>query len=310
MEKEKPLVFIILLNYNGTDDTIDCLKSLKKVDYPNMKVIVVDNASTDNSVNRLVDFQKKYSYIFLQSEVNNGFSAGNNIGIKYALDNNADYVLLLNNDTVVEPNFLSIAINESENNEKIGLTIGKILYYKEPNLIWYGGGELRQPYNYPVHLGFKKDKDDPEYNCNKFVTYASGCYFLLKRKTIEDVGLLNEDYFMYCEDTDYSIRVVKNGYCMLYCPKSVIYHKVSSSTGKGSFFSTYYIARNSIILYKKYFTGKKRIIAILFWYYKMFRTSLNGNLNRKAFWSGVRAGKKGELGQAFKDIKDTRNINK
>ena len=163
--------------------------------------------------------------------------------------------------------------------------------------MWYGGGELRQPYNYAVHLGFRENKDNPEFNEQRYVTYATGCYFLLKRQAIENVGLMDEDYFLYCEDTDYSIRMVRGGYKMLYCPQSVIYHKVSASTGKGSALSTYYIAGNNIILYKRFYSGKVKTISLLYWFYKMFRSALKGNLNQKAFWKGIRAGRKGEIGK-------------
>ena len=301
MSEEILLVFIVLLNYNGAEDTIDCLKSLQKIDHPAVKTIVVDNASTDDSVERLNIAQKDYEFILLKSEENNGFSAGNNIGIRYALESGADYVLLLNNDTVVEPDFLSVAIEASEHDNSVGLTIGKILYYKESDLIWYGGGELRQPYNYSIHLGFRENKDNPKFNTQRYVTYATGCFFLLKRQAIEKVGLMNENFFMYCEDTDYSIRMIRCGYKMLYCPQSVIYHKVSSSTGKGSAFSTYYIARNNIILFKHFFSGRKRTVGLLYWFYKMIKSMLKGNIDRKAFWKGVRAGNRGEIGKVSID---------
>jgi GT2 family glycosyltransferase len=299
LKEEKPLVYIVLLNYNGAEDTVDCLKSLEKVAYSNMQVVVVDNASTDDSVALLRSIQNQYGFVFLQSNENNGFSAGNNIGIKYALENNADYVLLLNNDTVVEPDFLSVAVEASEHDDSVGLTIGKILYYKEPDLIWYGGGELKQPYNYSIHLGFRENQNKPEFNQQRYVTYATGCYFLLKRTAIEKVGLMDEDYFLYCEDTDYSIRMIRSGLKMLYCPQSVIYHKVSASTGKGSAFSTYYIARNNIILFKRFFSGKERAVGLLYWFYKMFRSMLKGNLDRRAFWKGIRAGQSGEVGKTI-----------
>ena len=297
--EEQPFVYIVLLNFNGAEDTVDCLKSLQKVDYPAMKIIAVDNASTDDSVRRLTVSKKDFEFILLKSKQNNGFSAGNNIGIRYALDHGADYVLLLNNDTVVEPDFLSAAVAASEKDKNVGLTIGKILYYNEPELIWYAGGELKQPYNYPIHCGFRQKKNAPEYNQKRYVTYATGCYFLLKRKAIEKVGLMDEDYFLYCEDTDYSIRMTRGGYKMLYCPQSVIYHKVSASTGKGSALSTYYMARNHILIVKRFFSVKERVVGLSYWFYKMLRSMLKGDLNRRAFWKGVRAGMNGELGNTF-----------
>jgi GT2 family glycosyltransferase len=299
LKEEKALVYIVLLNYNGAGDTVDCIESLKKVTYPNMQVVVVDNASTDESAVILSIREEQDGFILLRSNENNGFSAGNNIGIRYALENGADYVLLLNNDTVVEPDFLSVAVEASEHDDSVGLTIGKILYYKEPDLIWYGGGELKQPYNYSIHLGFRENQSKPEFNQQRYVTYATGCYFLLKRAAIEIVGLMDEDYFLYCEDTDYSIRMIRSGLKMLYCPQSVIYHKVSASTGKGSAFSTYYIARNNIILFKRFFSGKERAVGLLYWFYKMFRSMLKGNLDRKAFWNGIRAGRSGEVGKTI-----------
>ena len=211
------------------------------------------------------------------------------------MENRADYVLLLNNDTVVEPDFLTVAIHASEDDSSVGLTIGKILFFKAPDRIWYGGGEFKQPYNYAVHLGYMEKSDTPAYNQTRYVSYATGCFFLLKRETIQKVGLMNEDYFLYCEDTDYSIRVVRRGMTMLYCPQSVIYHKVSASSGKVPASKSYYLARNSILIYRRYFTGKERVIGMAYWYYKMFKSALKGQLDLRMFLKGVRAGRRVEI---------------
>ena len=137
-----PKVEVIILNWNGVSDTLDCLASLKKVNYKNFEVIVVDNNSSGNDVeiieNKFGDFAKE----IIVNSANLGFSGGNNVGIKYALGNNAEYVLLLNNDTVVEPDLLDVLLEKIESNIQIGIVAPQINYFDEPNKIWTEGGKI------------------------------------------------------------------------------------------------------------------------------------------------------------------------
>lgn len=259
----EPKVSIILVNYNGFRDTIECLQSLREITYPNHEVIVVDNASTNESVKEIGDFIRE-GEILIPSEVNGGFSAGNNIGIKYALEHEAEYCLLLNNDTVVEPDFLGKLINGFEFSGKCGLTIGKILYESKRELIWYAGGSLSPKTARTEHWHYR-EKDEGLPDTVQKVTFATGCCMCLSRKTIDTVGLMDESYFLYEEDADYCCRITKAGFDMVYVPQARIYHKVNASTGSRSHVSQYYSIRNKYWLIRNNMTGTHRLVSYIFY---------------------------------------------
>ena len=144
-------VAIILVNYNGAEDTLECIASILKSQYENYKIIVVDNCSTDSSY-EILDKQKEfYNFVLIKAKSNDGFSAGNNIGIKYALNNGADYILLLNNDTVVETDLIGYLLEGFKNSNNCGATICKIMCYPQKSIIWYGGGTLSKKTARTVH---------------------------------------------------------------------------------------------------------------------------------------------------------------
>ena len=251
----EPKVSLILVNYNNHKDTVECVKSLLKIDYRNFDVIVVDNASTEN-ISTIDDTFLRDSTYLIKSSVNNGFSAGNNIGIEYAKKNlHPNYILLLNNDTVVKQDFLLKLVDCAIRYEDNALISGKIYYYNKNNILWYAGGYYNAESGFSGHYGYKKE-DDGRYDEEKDVTFITGCLMLIPIKILEKVGLLDECYFLYSEDTDYCCRVMNFGYKMLYCPESVIYHKVSATTGDKSEFQQYYMLRNYLYMISKYSTHK------------------------------------------------------
>jgi Predicted glycosyltransferases len=245
-------VSIILLNYNGAEDTLECVKSLEKINFENYSIIIVDNQSTDNSYN-IIKENLGHKHVILSSGKNGGFAYGNNIGIRYALEQGADYVLLLNNDTLVEPDFLQELVKAAEEDDKVGLVTGKILYESKRNLIWYGGGRINWERFYGEHFQGVDDKTEVSRN----VTFATGCLMLVKREVFNAVGLLPEEYFMYYEDVDFCAGLQEKGYLIRYVPTSVIYHKVSASTGEEeSAFAVEWNTRNRLKFIRKY---KKKI---------------------------------------------------
>lgn len=250
----QPKVSIILVNYNGYRDTIECLQSLRDITYPNYEVIVVDNASTDESAGEISSFTKD-NEILIMSKENGGFSAGNNIGIKYALEHNTDYCLLLNNDTVVEPNFLDKLISGFAFSGNCGLTIGKILYESNRDTIWYAGGSISRKTAKTEHWHYREIDEGLQDN-PQVVSFATGCCMCLSKETIEKVGLLDERYFLYEEDADYSYRIADAEFELLYIPEARIYHKVSASTGNSSKASQYYTIRNKYMFIKERFESK------------------------------------------------------
>ena len=203
-------VFIILLNYNGYNDTLEAIESLEKIEYKNYSIVVVDNNSTDNSFDILKEKIGKKHYL-IKSGKNGGFAFGNNVGISFALENGADYVLLINNDTEVKSDFLNILVDTLENKEEVGLATGLILNYYDKSKVWYAGGEINWDKFYGLHVD--EDKNVNEIKLEpKEITFATGCLMLIKREVFEKIGLLPEDYFMYYEDVDFCANIIKNGY--------------------------------------------------------------------------------------------------
>jgi len=245
-----PKVAIIILNWNGFNDTRECLESLKSIHYCNYEIILVDNNSQGNEYQILKEKYKGFVNWFIKNDYNLGFAGGNNSGIQIALKNNFDYILLLNNDTVVEPDFLNKLVENGEKNKNIGILTPKIIYYSNKNLIWSAGGYISKikASGFPYGLNKSVKSNDRE----RFCTFASGCCLLIKTEVFNNIGLLDDLYFLYLEDTDFCFRAIKNGYKILYIPSSIIYHKVNTSTTKENLLlPLYYSIRNRLYFARK-----------------------------------------------------------
>lgn len=255
-----PKVSIVILNWNGWQDTLECFESLKKITYPNYEVVIVDNNSTNESVekikNWISDKKSATAYKLLINGCNAGFAGGNNQGIKYAIKNKSDYILLLNNDTIVEFGFLEKLVEIGESDQKNGIIGPKIYYENDKKRIWFGGGKINWLKTQGIHLDLNKEDIDEVKNINNgrdffMVDYITGCAMLIKKEVIKKIGLLSEDYFLYYEDTDYCLRALKAGWQSVLTPKSNIWHKVSRSTKEFSPSYLYYHARNELMLSRK-----------------------------------------------------------
>lgn len=250
MEKR---VSIILVNYNTTQDTIECIKSLQNIDYNNFDIIVVDNKSQQDEFYKLDKFIKNIeNCTLISSDKNGGFAYGNNIGIRLAKKRKSDYILLLNSDTEVEKDFLNYLVAAIEENIKsIAITIGKINYYYDKNKIWYGGGAINWSNYTGVHFG-ENQTDNGQCDIKKEITFATGCAMLINTNINTDITL-PEEYFMYYEDVDFCARLVNEGYKIIYEPKAVIYHKVGASGGgEASPFTLRWSNRGRLIFMNKY----------------------------------------------------------
>lgn len=226
-----PKVSIIILNWNGKNDTIECLESLKKITYLNYETIVVDNGSKGDDVKVLRDMFGEYIYI-IENYKNYGFAEGNNVGMRYALKKGTDYILFLNNDTVVDPQFLSELVASAESDPLIGIVGPKIYFYDEPNKIWFAGGNISMWRCNTWHIG-KGELDKGQYDIIQEVDFITGCALLAKRQAIERIGMLDPEYLSYYEDADWCIRAKRQGDKIMYVPKAKLWHKGSSSTGGG-----------------------------------------------------------------------------
>ena len=275
-------VYVILVNFNNSKMTKDCIESIKKSSYKNYSIVVVDNASCDDSYDSLsLLFGNSENIYILRAVENNGFSAGNNIGINFALNRGADYIMLLNNDTVIDENMIQLL--HSKATEKT-VTTPKMYYYSRPNVIWYAGGELEYKYGGARHLGL--DKEDSEtFSLVKSCTFVTGCCVMIHRNILEKVGLLDETYFMYGEDVDYSIRLQEEGIEILFVPTAKLWHKVGGSgTSK---INIYYDTRNKLYIMDKYGFPKiskvRYRVKILLLYIRGILKKNNDTFFRKAY---------------------------
>lgn len=252
MEK---LVFIIMLTWNGWRDTVECVESCRKLTYPNFRILVVDNGSSDGSETIL---RERFPDIkFIQTGTNLGFAGGNNVGIRYALEQGADYVWLLNNDTTVAADALSALVKIAEGNQAAGMVGSKIVYYDNPQRLWFAGAVLdsKKPYR-PYHRGLN-EMDRGQYDVACETGYVTGCSLLARKEMMNAAGLLDEGLFLYFEDVDWSARAKTAGWKLVYCPGSLVYHKISlSSGGADSPTIFYYTARNRLLFVKRNFPDK------------------------------------------------------
>ncbi|MCU5433795.1 glycosyltransferase family 2 protein [Bacillus mobilis] len=249
----QPKVAIIILNWNSYNDTSECLESLGKMHYKNYHVFLADNDSKDGSFESLKkEYQEnKYSsnITFIQTGSNLGFAGGNNVAIKKAYENGFDYFWLLNNDTVVEENALIALIENIDKSPEIGI-VGSKIYYYGTNKIWFAGGKVSTSTGVAGHIGLRA-VDNGQFDKVESVDYITGCSLLFRREILETVGYMNEDYFLLFEETEWNIRIKQKGYKILYIPDSIIYHKVSiSSGGENNIapYAAYYEIRNGYVM--------------------------------------------------------------
>lgn len=239
MENKWPKIFIVVLNYNGYGVVKKCLSSVFKTEYPNFEVVFVDNDSKDGSLEEAkLNFSKAH---FIKNGSNFGFGAGNNVGIRFALERMADYVLLLNNDTIVDPKFLTKLISVAEK-EKAGIASPVIFDYQGKN-IWFSGGKINWWKMKTVHRNKPSTKEFFESD------FISGCSMLVSKDVFAEIGLFDEDFFLYWEDADLSFRAKKAGFKNLIVSSSWIYHLEKSQ--KDSKSKIYWLVFSGLLFFQK-----------------------------------------------------------
>lgn len=290
----EPFVTIILVNYNTGEHTVECINSLSDIMYSNYEVIIVDNASDENDIEKLRMIQNPKVRL-IESKQNLGFSGGNNLAIKEALKK-SDYVMLLNNDTTVEKDFLTEMINRANSSNEIGVVCPKIFNYYNRQEISYGSADINY-FKGGVYIYGINERNETVYNTPREITFATGCCMLIKKEVLEKAGFLPEEYFLYFEDTDYSVKILKSGFKMWYEPKAVIYHKESVSTEKCSPNYQYYFSRNRFMFIRNNFPNKYKITAYPISFLYIIKSILKGRFNVSNCYEGIRdffLGKKGK----------------
>jgi len=249
-------IYIILVNYKSVEHTLECIQSIYDSTYKDIQIIVVDNHSEDHC--RSIINNKYQHVVVIENEYNIGFAAANNIGIRKALKNNPGYILLLNNDTVLEKNCLSFLLDAGKEHPGCLIT-GKILNYYNRKLLWYGGGALN-PYKGDANTFGFRQLDNGQCDVEMFCSFASGCCMLIPSEIAAEYPL-SENYFLYYEDVDYCNQINQHNIGIFYTFKAVIFHKESASTKKSSALYSYFFSRNRLLYISKNIRGLKKACA-------------------------------------------------
>lgn len=240
-----PQVSIVVLNWNGRDDTLACLGSIAQSSYPAVKVIVADNGSEDDSVSRIRGAFPAVQ--LMENGANLGFAAGNNRGIEAALAQGAEFVLLLNNDALIAPGALEALLADAAQHPRAGVFSGRIVFGDGSNRIWYAGARWHADRQFFEHVGYGKPDGD-EYAQPGLTDYASGCAFFVRAEVFKAIGLLDERFFLTYEESDFCYRARGAGFECRYVPAARFEHKVSASFGGESTpLHDYFYTRNLLL---------------------------------------------------------------
>lgn len=287
------LIGLITVLYNS-DDVLDAFfKSLSEQSFTDYHLYMIDNSVSQSSTQLIRILTDKYSiknYDHIKNENNIGVAEGNNQGIEKALQDGVEYILLLNNDIEFDQKNLLGGLYDYaiQNDEKI--IIPKI-FYSGTNKIWMAGGTMLESKGYGVHIGDGKE-DEGQFNNKAYFTYAPTCFMLIHKSVFEKIGLMDEKYFVYYDDTDFVYRALKKGFKILYLPEFIIQHRVAYSTGGSeSLFSIYYCNRNRMYFILKNLNFKNKIPALLLIFFSSFvKLFLYNSDQRKNLLKGLNDG--------------------
>ena len=254
---KQPLVSIITVNYRQPEVTCELLISLEKINYQNIEIWVVDNHS-DGSLKAKVK-NRFPSVNVIESKANLGFASGNNLAITQA---NGQYLMFLNNDTEVTPNFLEPLVEVMETNEKVGICASKLHYFHHPDTIQYAGSSDLHPFKIQSFAVGYGEKDSGQYDIIKPTNLAHGAAMMVRTSIIKEVGLMPEEFFLYYEEIDWCLKIRDAGYQIYFVPQSLVLHKESISVGKQSAIQVYYKTRNRILLARKWRTGLGKLLSL------------------------------------------------
>ncbi len=241
----QPRVAILVLCYNGIADTLACLASLQQIDYPRKRydVIVLDNASHDGTPERVrAAFPQT---VVIENGANLGFAAGNNVGLRYTLAHGYDYALLLNNDTEVAPDFLSELVAAAEADPTVGAVGPLIYYHAAPERIWSAGGAIDWRRGVCTMAG--EEADGGQYRQARDVDFVTGCAMLIRCAALERVGLLDERFFMYFEESEWCVRATRASLRVRFIPQAKLWHKIPLDGRCDKEYLAYYMTRNRLL---------------------------------------------------------------
>lgn len=296
-------IFAVSLNWNGFSVTVPCIDSLKKSTVPFTKIIVIDQASPDGSGKKLQNLYSNDEQVhIIQNKKNFGFATGTNIGIRYALDRGAEFVFIINNDTIVKSDCIELLLEALESNPSAGTAGPAIMYYSNPEKIWQSGGyfnKLKMGTSVPAK-GIESNKLEKSVSS---VGYLTGCALLFPTETFKKVGFFDETYFLYSEDVDLGLRIQRSGLKLLFVPRARVWHKIENiNVDRTTPVVMYNLARSSVIMIRKNFSGIERLygLTLRFTIYTIFR--FWQIMKGRSGWNSFAAWLKGLLSGLFLKI--------
>lgn len=250
LSKTAPAVLVVVLTWNGREDTLACVESVLALDYPRFRLLVIDNASSDGTAEAL---QQRFGHRIeiLRQKENLLYAGGMNAGLEQARQAGTEFVLLLNNDIVLDPGMLAALVRAAAADERVAAASPKIYYHSRPDRLWFAGGELSLWRGWPHHRGLRqidRGQHDRSYDAD----YLTGCALLLRTAVVGEVGLLDTGYAMYAEDADWCLRARQRGYRLRYVPEARLWHKVSASAGARSLFKIRRRMRSQLRLLRRH----------------------------------------------------------
>jgi len=281
------LVYVVMLTFNHYADTLQALDSLGGSTYPNFRLLVVDNHSTDGTVSHVRD---SFPHIeVLENPVNLGFAAGINVGLRKALDEGAEFVLIVNNDIVVAPSMLEHLVAAMA--PGVGASAPLIYELEAPERVW-SSGFTRHPVLLEMRGGARGKSAPADWTHPFEVDYLLGCAMLLSSSVLQDIGFFDERFFFYYEDLDFCVRARQAGYRLLVVPQAKMWHKGAGSAGQNSPFRVYQMARGSAIFFGTHARGSQRVASLLFRSGSALKSSLHFILRGqfsllRSYWRGI-----------------------
>lgn len=255
-----PLVYVVILNWNGKFDTLECLASVESLSYPNFQVVVVDNCSNDGSVAAIhAAFPQ---FLVLVNNKNLGYAGGNNVGIRHALENNAEFILVLNNDTIVSPELISQLLLGATQYPKAGILGARLLYHDRPDIVWFDNAKWNASLNHFEYPGQNENVSSLGVSDHD-TDYVCGAALFIRSVAVQQIGLMDERYYLVWEEVDWCYRAREAGWQCIVIPQALVWHKVGSSFGgEASPLRTYFSIRNALLWYGRY-PGTRAFLRLL-----------------------------------------------
>lgn len=241
----------IVLSWNGREDTLRCLESLRSSEHPGLRIVCVDNHSSDGSQDAV---RERFPEVeLIEAGANLGYSGGNNLGIRHALEHGARWIALVNNDATVAPDFIEGFQRAARERPRAGILAGKVYFADRPSTIWFAGQRVSELLGYSGRPHGYGREDGPGYRQVVSTGRAVGALMAISREAVEAAGLLDDELFAYVEDVDWALRVREAGFEIVFAPDARAWHSVSASTGgeKGSTHTLYYGVRNTVTVLER-----------------------------------------------------------